>query len=560
MRKLNLSTDLCVVGGGPAGLCTALAAARKGIQVVLMQNRPMLGGNSSSEIRMQISTENDDRRETGILEELELDNYYYNPGLKYPLWDNVLYAKVKAEENITLLLNCCCMKADCTGRTITSVTGWQMTTETWYTVKAQYFADCSGDGILAPLTGAAYMLGREDKEAFGESLGQPKTDQCVMGMSILIQFRETNRKQTFVAPPWAYSFPDEEKLEGKIHTLDQNFWWIEYGGMLDVLHDNDRIHEELLKIAYGVVDHLKNQRDHGLDNWELEWVGCLPGRRESRRYVGKYIVTQNDVESGGQFDDKIAFACWTMDNHFPEGFYHPGRIAVNHPVPKTWGIPWRSLIARDVSNLLFAGRNFSITHLGFSSARVMAPCCLMGQALGTGAAMFMKTGVPPEKLDVRALQQQLLFDDCFLPGIERRVSALTAQADATSEVTRNGLDRGEENLWLGQSGDEISLAFQTPQHISGVRIVFDSNLSRNYHNMPFCYPLEQKRFQLPQTLVKDYRLVYYDENHVRHEQEITNNHQRLALHALDTTVTGVSLIPVASWGDPAMRVFSFEVY
>lgn len=561
MRELTLSTDLCVIGGGPAGLCTALAAARNGIKVVLMQNRPMLGGNSSSEIRMNISVEYDYRkRETGILEELQLDNFYYNSGLKFPLWDNILYSKVKSEPNIKLILNCNCMQAKCDNMEIKRISGWQMTTETWYTVEAKYFADCSGDAILAPLTGAAYMLGRESKEEFGESLGQEVADSCVMGMSIVLQFRETDHKQTFIPPPWAYRFTDEKMLEGKIHTLDQNFWWIEYGGAMDVLHDDDEIRDELLKIAYGVVDHLKNQNDHGLDNWELEWVGCLPGRRESRRYIGKHIITQNDVDTGGNFEDVVAYACWTMDNHYPEGFYHPGRIAVNHPVPSPWGIPLRSLIARDIKNLVFAGRNLSATHMAFSSARVMAPCCLMGQALGTAIAFAVKDSVPIESIDIKALQQKLMFDDCLIPGKKREVSQITKKARTNAEVVRNGIDRGEENCWAGEPNERIFLAFEEAQYVSGVRIVFDSDLNRNYNNMPCCYPLKQERFKLPKTLVKEYRVVYKDNQGVQHVIEVTDNHQRLILHEIACEITEISLIPVSSWGDQKMRVFGFEVY
>ena len=162
MRKRELYAELCVVGGGIAGICTAISAARGGVSVVLMQDRPVLGGNASSEIRMPIGgAQGRDVRESGIVEELQLENYYYNPGMKYPLWDHVLYTKVRAEKNIRLLMNCSCFEAGVKEKRIESVTGWQLTTETFWTVRAAYYADCSGDSILAPLTGAGYMYGRE---------------------------------------------------------------------------------------------------------------------------------------------------------------------------------------------------------------------------------------------------------------------------------------------------------------------------------------------------------------------------------------------------------------
>ena len=157
MRTLNYKTDLCIVGGGISGLCCALAAARHGIKVVLMHDRPVLGGNASSEIRMSIGgAHGKDNRESGIVEEIILENYYKNPGLKFTLHDGILYEKAMAEENLTLLLNTSCLDAVMSGSAIKSVKGWQSNAETFHIVEAKYFADCSGDSILAPLTGAEY--------------------------------------------------------------------------------------------------------------------------------------------------------------------------------------------------------------------------------------------------------------------------------------------------------------------------------------------------------------------------------------------------------------------
>ena len=149
MKEETHRVDFCVVGGGMAGLCAAVAAARRGAKVALMQDRPVLGGNASSEIRMHVcGAHGKNNRETGILEEIQLGNFYRNPTLNYSIWDSVLYEKVRFEPNITLLLNCSCTSAQMDGPNITSVRGWQLTTETWHTVEAKLFADCSGDSIL----------------------------------------------------------------------------------------------------------------------------------------------------------------------------------------------------------------------------------------------------------------------------------------------------------------------------------------------------------------------------------------------------------------------------
>ena len=171
MRNLYYNTDLCVVGGGMAGLCCAIAAARHGIKVVLVHDRPVLGGNASSEIRMWIGgAHGKDNREGGIIEEIFLENFYQNPALKYPIWDSVLYEKAKAEENLTLLLNTSCLDATMAGNRIESIKAWQLNAETFYEISAAYFADCSGDSILAPLSGAKFMYGREAKSEFGERI------------------------------------------------------------------------------------------------------------------------------------------------------------------------------------------------------------------------------------------------------------------------------------------------------------------------------------------------------------------------------------------------------
>ncbi|MBO4769244.1 MAG: FAD-dependent oxidoreductase, partial [Clostridia bacterium] len=445
MREVFHTTDFCIIGGGLSGVCAAVSAARRGVRVVLMQDRPMLGGNASSEIRMWVCGANDrdhDYREAGILEEIELENYYRNPTLNYHIWDTVIYEKVMLEENITLLLNCTCQTCEMQGDRIKSVRGWQMTSETYHTVEAKYFADCSGDSILAPLTGARFRAGREARDEFGESIAPVKADSCTMGLSCMFQIRETDRKQTFIPPEWAYSYPTDADIPDREHNIGTNYWWIEVGGDRDSIHDTDELRHELLKISYGVWDHCKNHGHPEYDNWVLDWIGFLPGKRESRRYVGDYILTQNDVLSGGHFGDIVAYGGWTMDDHFPAGFYYRGGYpTIHHYAPVPWGIPWRSLYSVNIENLLFAGRNISCTHTAMSSSRVMGTCSIVGQAVGTGVSLLLEKGNAPRDLDVKRLQQELMYDDCLVPYVERTVPELTLKARTNAEITRNGTDR-----------------------------------------------------------------------------------------------------------------------
>lgn len=558
MRNIEYQTDLCVIGGGLSGLCCAIAAARGGIKTVLVHDRAVLGGNASEEIRMWIcGAHGKDNRETGIIEEIVLENFYRNPSSNYSVWSMILYEKAICEENLTLLLNTSCFDAKMNGEKIKSVKAWQSNAETYHIIEAKYFADCSGDSVLSTLTGAEFMYGREAKSEFSETIPPDKADKKTMGMSCLFQIRETDRKCTFIPPKWAYVYETDDDLPYKDHDINNNFWWIELGGEWDCVHDTDRCRDELLKIVFGVWDHMKNKGEHGADNWELEWIGFLPGKRESRRYVGKHIITQNDVEAGGKFSDTVAFAGWTMDDHFPEGFnYRDGHPTIYHPAPSPWGIPLRSLVSKNIENLCFAGRNISVTHAALSSSRVMATCAVMGQALGTAASLAAKAGCAIGEVDINALQQKLMRDDCFIPGFERRLPDLTLNSDVNCEIVRNGRDRGEENLWVGNEGDFLEYSLKSPEKISRVRLVFDSDLNRTCHNMPCNYPLKQIE-RLPKTLVKDFDIetVFGDKKEI---VSVRDNHQRFVTIDINKTADKVRFVPKLS-GCGEFRVFDFEI-
>ena len=255
---------------------------------------------------------------------------------------------------------------------------------------AAYFADCSGDSILAPLSGAKYTYGREAKADYGESIPPDVADRKTMGMSCLFQIRETDHPVKFTPPAWAYTYPTDADLPYKSHHKDSNFWWIEVGGEWDCIHDTDRCRDELLKICYGVWDHMKNHGDHGVENWELEWIGFLPGKRESRRYVGDYIITQHDVENCPRFEDTVAYGGWQIDNHLPGGFHMDakgGGHLQKRRLSEPYSIPLRSLYSKNIDNLMFAGRNISASHLAFATTRVMGTCVVVGQAAGTAASV-----------------------------------------------------------------------------------------------------------------------------------------------------------------------------
>ncbi|NLN00510.1 MAG: FAD-dependent oxidoreductase [Lentisphaerae bacterium] len=573
--------DFCVVGGGLSGLCAAVAAARHGARVALMQDRPMLGGNASSEIRMWVCGAHGlNMRETGIIEEIMLDNHYRNPDQNFSLWDSILYEVARNEPNITLILNCSCNAARMKDGRIASITGWQTTTQKWHTVEAPLFADCSGDSVLAPLTGADFRVGREARAEFGEDIGPEKADRCTMGMSCLIQMREVSQPRPFIPPAWANVYKAED-LPNRVMTIggSGNFWWLELGGEQDSIHDTEEIRDELLKAAFGVWDYLKNRaNDPDADRWVLDWVGFLPGKRESRRYLGAHIMTQNDVRAEGRFEDLVAYGGWPMDDHHPGGLKWPGAPTIFHKAPSPYGIPYRSLYSRNVPNLFFAGRNISVTHAALSSTRVMATCAVIGQAVGTAAAIATREKCLPGDIagdGVRELQQTLLDDDCYLPWQKRDIPALTQRAALTAaagdpSALRNGVDRP-----VGDTGNDFVCALDSgwveyrlpePAAIARTRLVFDSNLNRNgtscHYNIRSSYPLNAPANGMPGTLVRAFRIeARTAEGQWRTVAQVTDNRRRMVRLPLDVTTDALRLVPETLWDDAATeaRLFAWDI-
>jgi hypothetical protein len=569
----NHEFDVCVIGGGMSGLCAAIASARNGAKTALIHDRPVYGGNASSEVRMWIcGAHGKHNKETGILEEIQLENQYLNPGLNYSVWDSVLWGKAHFQPNLTPFLNCTVMDAQSEGDQIARVEAWQLTSQTRHSIYAKYFIDCSGDSILAALTAAEFRQGREARDEFDEDIEPSQADSKTMGNSLLIQLRRTDEAQPFTPPNWAYKFTSPEDLPHRMRGVQaHNFWWIEVGGLDDTIRDAERIRDELMKITYGVWDYIKNyapERETAA-NWAIEWFGSLPGKRENRRYVGDHILTQNDVRDGGRFDDIVAYGGWSMDDHHPAGIYYPGKPTIFHPAPSPYGIPYRSLYSRNINNLLFAGRNISVTHAALSSTRVMATCAIIGQAAGTAAALCTRHGCAPRSLSsgerLHQLQSTLMDDDCWLPGHLRAPSELAQMAqlrgNSLAECVRDGWERDQENqshAWEAPLNTALEYHWKQSVQIGSTRLVFDSNLLHE-KRMPCTYPQKADRCAVPPSLIKSFRLETLDEQgqwHLAYREE--NNYQRLVTIPLNAQTRGLRLVPEQTWGAAAARVFSFE--
>lgn len=577
-ETIGHNVDFCVVGGGMPGLTAAVAAARHGLKVALMHERPVLGGNASSECRVHVCgadrhNKRPNMRETGILEEIRLENLARNPHKNYSVWDLVLYETARFEPNITLLLNCSCVDARMEGERIAGVTGWQMTTQTRHEVEAKLFADCSGDAVLAPLTGAEYRVGREARSEFGESIAPEQADRRTMGMTILFSAKEHDLCQPWKAPAWAYRYDSEDDLPYGATGHDWwrlGYWWVELGGEHDSIRDTEMLRDELLKTALGVWDHIKNRGAHGADNWALDWLQFLPAKRESRRYVGDHILSQRDVDSEGRFEDVVAYGGWTMDDHHPAGFRSAilgAPMTIWHEGPSPYGIPYRSLYSRNVPNLFFAGRCASATHAAMSSTRVMGTGCTMGQAVGTAAAIAVREGLEPRGVGarIRELQQTLLRDDCYIPWTPLEMPLLTRDARLTAsrgnaEPVRNGYSRpigADAHSWVVRPGDSVMYEFAMPQDVAAATVVLDSALDQNIAMS--WHQKDDQLTRLPDRLPKAFHFDVLEAGKWLPAAAFDDNKRRLVRAPIGRSVSGIRFTLDSTYGAPESMVFAFYV-
>ncbi|TSA36062.1 MAG: FAD-dependent oxidoreductase [Verrucomicrobiaceae bacterium] len=526
MTKQSITVDFCVIGGGLAGVSAALAAARNGASVVLVQDRAVLGGNASSEIKMHVvgadcHGSRPGARETGLIEEFKLEDAYRNPDRTYSLWDLLLYEKVKENPNIRLLLESHCDGCETeetpAGKRITRAHVVRPQTEDEFWIEAKFFADCSGDGRLGAEAGADFRMGREARSEYDEPFALPVADSQTLGNSILFTAKRHDGPRPFVTPSWARPFRKEEFKLRPIKTFEYGYWWAEWGGQFDTIKDYESIRHELLRIAMGVWGYIKNSGEHpDAANWALEWVGAIPGKRESRRFLGDHVLVQQDIESGRIFDDQVAYGGWWLDLHPPSGMDAiDEEPCVQHHIKHLYSIPLRALYSHNIDNLFFAGRNISATHVAFASTRVMATCSVMGQGIGTAAAICSRKN--PEKPlrelcdadTVRRIQQTLLRDDAFLPALHNedpgdlaRGAQCTADSEspvAPASAAVNGINRkilpewgpwaeNAENCWQSQAlPARIELRLPEPAGVREIHLTFCSGLQRELTLTPSEY-------------------------------------------------------------------------
>lgn len=475
----SVRCDIVVCGAGLAGISAAVSAARLGATVCLINDRPVLGGNSSSEVRVQpqgAARTHGYARETGVISELLIEDRRRNhaevfeAGWANSVWDLGMYDLVQRTPGLTLYLNTTVTGVDTIDRRLTSVTAMTLGTETVTTFEARTFIDCTGDGVVAALAGCEWRMGTEGFDEFAEPHAPATASEDVMGSSILLKTRDMGRPVPFEAPPWAITYDDASFFTtGGRYPGDTRggWWWLEIGVPWHTITDSEAIRHELTRHALGVWDWVKNRAPElrsGFENLALEWLGQVVGKRESRRIMGQYLMTEHDLLRTQPWPDEVAYGGWTIDLHTPGGLLaatsepsaaagyslDSAAVAATHVAP--FGIPLRSLIAKDLDNLLMAGRDISVTHVALGSVRVQATTAVTGQAAGTAAAVALDERIEPCDVVGKAVfrvQQQLLRDGVFLPGSRNRDPAdvaLRASVSASSTALSSGLGPDDEGV------------------------------------------------------------------------------------------------------------------
>ena len=606
-KQKRADYDFVVVGGGFTGLCAALAAARGGARTALVHDRPVLGGNGSGEIRMHICGANANMRkpeltEGGIIHELMLDNKRVNDSFNFSTWDAVLFEAARKEKNLTLYLNTAMHDAIAENGSVKEIHCYQMTTEQHITIGAKFFADCTGNGTLCAFVDAPFKTGSEGKAEYGEPHAPDQPNQKRMGNTLLFKAADRGHEVKFTPPTKIIRFsesdlkyrkhspdvpsellqnitPEEFRTMFDGYAQDYGYWWIEIPGEKeDIIDEYESIRDRLVAAIYGVWDHIKNGGDHGAENYELIWVGMLPGVRESRRIICDYMLTENDILANRRFDDAVAYGGWDVDNHNCL-FDFDKKPSFVYPVEGSYDIPYRSYLVKDFDNLFVGGRCMGASKLAMSSTRVMGTCAIGGQAIGTAAAILCRTNESNVRsISISDLQQRLLKDDCYLP--ERIMSNATnlvrsATIGATSETAgfevqnlKNGVNRktgNKENAWHSKplvkgEAETLTVDFGKEVEAHTVKLVFDSNFSKEKKITLSSKRQKEQEVGVPKELVKSFEIRFQQNGEIVKAVEVNENHQRLVRVSVDSlSCDKVEIIFKETWGDPSIRVFDIEV-
>jgi hypothetical protein len=490
LKTETYSFDVVVIGGGIAGISTAISAARQGAKTALLDSQNGLGGNASSQIRVCINGASyynyfPNAREGGIVEEIRTAVAEIDPVRSYKQASIAYWSLCEKQDNLELFTDFNVDSIETDGKRLVQVAGNQTFTERRIVFEADQFVDATGDGTLAMLAGCEFMIGREAKETFDESLAPEQADMGIMGSTLIFRGAPREYPVEFVRPEWAYHFEKEDDLPFRLGmyqgAIADGFWWMEWAGPDDdSIGQHHVVQQELWRYAYGIWDFLKRDPNRGMENYDLDVVGLVPGKRESRRFVGDYVMTEQDIISARIFDDAVAYGGWNIDLHAPSGIKSPEPPNVHVMFPWLYTIPLRSLYTKDMDNLWLAGRDMSVSHVALGAVRLQGTLGLCGEAIGVAAALAQKENLSCREVatkHIRTIQQEVLKDGVLLPGFKNRDEndlALRATISASSSQVLI-VPPSEEFIALAK-GKAVSFPV-TEQRLDAVRFVLKNNES-----------------------------------------------------------------------------------
>ena len=447
--------DVVVVGAGTAGMAASVAAARAGARTALVQDRPVLGGNASSEFGVGIhgaSYVHPNSREGGLIEEARLIRLSLGPKASM---SDAYRVQAAAETNLAVRLNERVLNVEKDARRISAVFSKNTLTGKWTRYRAKVFIDCTGDGWLGYYAGVPYRKGREGRDEFGEAEAPDVPDATTMSGVLMadgtwcFRRRDAGYEVRYETPVWARVLP--KGFTRKLKPLARGaggfgpVWWIEHSGDIDDFEDPEGARDMLVRISFAYFGWGKNEWEHRdlLKNDELVWVPYKDGRRETLRLMGAYLMTANDQKEARVFPDRISYGGWPMDTHDPLGMMNPKGDGFwkNHPNLPVYTIPYRVLYSPALDNFFFAGRCQSVTHMALGSVRLMSTVATLGQACGTAAAECVRLGLTPEEYGttrIAELQQRLLKDDQYIPGLRNEDPADIARTATVTASSSQG--------------------------------------------------------------------------------------------------------------------------
>ena len=419
--------DFVVVGGGISGMCAAVAAARQGLKVALVNDRPVLGGNNSAEIRVHLGG----TIEIGpypALGRMQREFGHSKKGNAQPAEnyeDGKKQSWIESEPNVTLYASNRAVAVRKDGSKIDAVIIRNIETSEEILLEAPLFADCTGDGTVGYLAGADYRYGREGKAEFGESLAPDEPDNFVLGASVQWYSKETGKKCKFPVFDYGLNFSD-----ASVQKVTMGEWTWETGMLHDMTTEFEYIRDYGMMVIYSNWSYLKNKLGMYPDR-DLDWVAYISGKRESRRLMGDYIYKQDDIEKAVFHEDATFATTWSIDLHFPDPEitpYFPGeefktRTVHNRIYPAA--VPYRCLYSRNVDNLFMAGRDISVTHVALGTTRVMRTCGMSGEVVGLAAGVCKARNASPRDVyryylpDLKTLMKRGAAVDGPLPDNQR---------------------------------------------------------------------------------------------------------------------------------------------